>query len=104
MRRARPQPLVGSFAAPPAPLLPFDMLFSAANVDVPRLSPDGKSLVWVAPVAGAPNRWVASVGDLSGARPLTHHTGRGVASRDVGGNMPWRWTQDPPLSSPFTDE
>ena len=85
---------LGACAAPQAPLLPFDAYFSAATVDAPRLAPDGATLAWVAPLDGAPNLWVAPTDDLAAARPVTSVRGRGVASRDVSGNLLWRWTHD----------
>lgn len=78
----------------PAPLLPFDAFFASPTIDAPRLSPDGRRLAWIGPAEGAPNLWIAPVDALDAARPLTRFPGRGVASRDVSGNLLWRWTHD----------
>ena len=87
--------LLGGCAGPEAaPLLPFDRFFASPTIDAPRLSPDGQWLAWIGPAQGAPNLWVAPIEDLSAAGPLTWFQGRGVTSRDVSGNLLWRWTHD----------
>ncbi|WP_058833686.1 S9 family peptidase [Luteimonas abyssi] len=46
-----------------------------ANV---RISPDGRYLSWIAPVAGVLNVWIAPADDLNGARPVTRDDARGI--------------------------
>ena len=63
-----------SVAAPPAaaaPLIPRSALFGNPSRAGAQLSPDGRSLSWVAPRDGVMNIWVAPVADLKAARPLT---------------------------------
>lgn len=62
----------------PVPLIPRALLFGNPDRAAPKLSPDGKSIAWLAPKDGALNVWVASVGELAGARAVTSDTGRGV--------------------------
>jgi hypothetical protein len=45
-----------------------------------RISPDGQWLSWIAPRDGVLNIWVAPVGDLAQARPLTAETQRPIRS------------------------
>ena len=43
-----------------------------------RISPDGKSLSWIAPRDGVMNLWVAPLSDLAKAKPLTAETKRPI--------------------------
>ncbi|MEI8648342.1 hypothetical protein P4S73_11240 [Paraglaciecola sp. Hal342] len=43
-----------------------------------RISPDGNSMSFRAPVEGVMNLWVGKIGDFSGAKPITQDTGRGI--------------------------
>lgn len=84
------------------PLIPRDVLFGNPDRAAPRISPDGQRLAWLAPVEGVLNVWVAPVGDLQAARPVTSDRQRGVRIyfwaytgkhllylQDVGGNENW---------------
>src|SRR5207253_4281090 len=44
-----------------------------------QLSFDGAAVAYIAPVDGVRNLWVAPVGDLGGARPLTRATDRPIS-------------------------
>ena len=59
-------------------LISRDALFGNPERATVMISPDGKTLSWVAPVDGVMNVWVAPAGDLSKARPITRDTGRGI--------------------------
>ena len=71
-----------AFAATPATdapaLIPRDSLFGNPERANVRISPDGKSLSWVAPVDGVLNVWVAPVSDPGKAVPVTHDKARGI--------------------------
>ena len=64
-------------AAPPA-VIPREILFGNPERVSARVSPDGTRLSFIAPVDGVLNVWVAPVGDLAAARPITKDTGRGI--------------------------
>jgi dipeptidyl aminopeptidase/acylaminoacyl peptidase len=68
-----------SFAAD-APLIPRADFFGNPAKAAGRLSPDGKWLSWLAPRNGVLNVWVAPLGTLDQARPMTDERGRPVAS------------------------
>ncbi|MEM6655658.1 MAG: hypothetical protein AAF596_07645, partial [Planctomycetota bacterium] len=69
-----------------APLIPRDVLFGNPTRAQARLSPDGKWLSFLAPVAvegsveGVLNVWVAPADDLAAAEPVTEDTVRGIRS------------------------
>ena len=73
-RRARSQP------APARPLVPRETFFGDPDVASAQLSFDGAWVSYVAPVDGVRNLWVAPVGDLGSARPLTRATDRPISS------------------------
>lgn len=60
------------------PLIPRRVLFAPADRELPRLSPDGRHVLWLARSGGARNLWLAPVDDPAAARPLTSLGGRGV--------------------------
>jgi dipeptidyl aminopeptidase/acylaminoacyl peptidase len=62
---------------PAPPLIPLPTFFGNPVRSRPRLSPDGKRLVYLAPVDGVMNVWVRTVGE-NDDRPLTFDRGRGV--------------------------
>jgi dipeptidyl aminopeptidase/acylaminoacyl peptidase len=65
--------------APAAPsLIPRSVLFGNPDRAATRLSPDGKSLSFLAPVDGVLNVWVGPTDDLAAAKPVTTDTERGV--------------------------
>lgn len=88
-------------ALPDVPLIPLDVLFGNPEKTVPRLSPDGTRLSYIAPVDGVLNVWVGTVGS-GDFKPVTRDTDRGIRqymwtydggsllySQDVGGNENW---------------
>jgi len=76
------------------PMLPLQRLMAPASFTVPQISPDGKLVSWIAPLEGTPNLFVAKVGDLESARPVTHFTDAGVRGTDVSGQVMYRWHFD----------
>ncbi len=85
------------------PLIPRRVLFDNPDRAGARISPDGQRLSWLAPVDGVMNVWIAPVGDLEAAKPLTNDTNRGVRIyfwafdnqhivylQDKGGDENWR--------------
>jgi dienelactone hydrolase len=63
---------------PSIPLIPRKTFFENASRLNPHLSPDGRWLVWIAPVNDVMNVWVAPRDDLSKARALTDQTERPI--------------------------
>jgi WD40-like Beta Propeller Repeat len=69
-----------------ADLIPRDVLFGNPERTLPRLSPDGTRLAWIAPHEGVLNVWVAPVRataeeeavDWSAARVVTDDRDRGI--------------------------
>jgi dipeptidyl aminopeptidase/acylaminoacyl peptidase len=69
----------GNFSGLPE-LIPREVLFGNPQKTTPRLSPDGKSLAFLAPAEnGVMNIWTQTVGQADAAT-LTNHSGRGVRS------------------------
>lgn len=60
------------------PLIPRDVLFGNPDRAGVQISPDGKHLSYLAPVDGVMNVWVAPIGDLAAARPVTDDRKRGI--------------------------
>jgi dipeptidyl aminopeptidase/acylaminoacyl peptidase len=99
-------------------LIPRSVLFGNPERTGPEISPDGRSLAWIAPRDGVLNLWVAPVTggtgapggesgaggvDWAAARPVTEDTDRGIRAfawardgqhvlyvQDVGGDENWR--------------
>ena len=80
-------PLSPAIAAPPSatapdlsnvPLIPRTSLFGNPVKSAGRISPDGKSFAFIAPRDGVMNLWVAPIGDVAAARPLTAETKRPI--------------------------
>ena len=69
------------------PLVPRAVLFSDPDIVGARLSPDGRTVAYVAPVDGVRNLWVAPVDDLPSARPVTR-----VTERPIGSFFQWAYT------------
>ncbi|MEP4546229.1 MAG: S9 family peptidase [Saccharospirillum sp.] len=63
-----------------APLIPRKQLFSNPERNAAMISPDGRYLVWQAPLDGVMNIWLAPSDDPGAARPITHDTHRGIQS------------------------
>lgn len=83
-------------------LIPRDVLFGNPERILPRISPDGRQLAWVAPVDGVLNVWVCPVGS-DDAKPVTEDRDRGIRQyfwahdgrhllylKDEGGDENWR--------------
>jgi dipeptidyl aminopeptidase/acylaminoacyl peptidase len=90
-------------------LIPRSVLFGNPERTAPRISPDGRSLAWIAPLDGVLNVWVAPIGDSeagvdwTAARAVTADNDRGVRVfawahdgrhllylQDAGGDENWR--------------
>jgi hypothetical protein len=87
---ALPVPRRAAWGAPAAAgraLVPREVFFGNPDVAWVRLSPDGAWLAYIAPVGGVRNVWVAPLGDLAAARPITH-----VTARPIGGYFQWAFT------------
>ena len=89
-------------SAAPDPLVPRDLLFGNPDRFMPRVSPDGRNLAWIAPHEGVLNVWVAPIGALAAARPITHDRVRSIREfhwatsgehvlhlQDTGGDEDW---------------
>ena len=63
-----------------AQLIPRKAFFANPDKAGPSLSRDGARLGYLAPVDGVMNIWVAQVGDLGNAKPVTSDTVRGIRS------------------------
>ena len=61
-------------------LIPRDALFGNPERANVQLSPDGKTLSWVAPLDGTINVWVAPADDPAQAKAVTRDTARGIRS------------------------
>jgi dipeptidyl aminopeptidase/acylaminoacyl peptidase len=90
-------------AAPETPLIARNALFGNPEKTQARISPDGRHLSWIAPRDGVLNVWVAPVGDVAAARPVTNDRQRGIRQhfwmpnathvlylQDQGGDENWR--------------
>jgi dipeptidyl aminopeptidase/acylaminoacyl peptidase len=90
-----------------AELIPRRVLFGNPERVLPRISPDGTRLAWIAPHEGVLNVWMAPVGDdgvdWAAARVVTDDTDRGIRVyawahdgrhvlylQDSGGDENWR--------------
>jgi dipeptidyl aminopeptidase/acylaminoacyl peptidase len=88
-------------------LIPRSVLFGNPERTSPQISPDGRSLAWIAPRDGVLNLWIAPAGDSGvdwdAARPVTEDNDRGIRSfawgrdgqhvlyvQDAGGDENWR--------------
>src|SRR5690606_10784770 len=59
-------------------LISRDALFGNPERAMVMISPDGKTLSWVAPVDGVMNVWVAPADNPGEARAITDDTARGI--------------------------
>jgi hypothetical protein len=69
--------------APAAPradasLLPRKLLFGNPDRLPPRISPDGKRILFIAPDEGVLNVWVGPADDPKAAKPVTHERARPI--------------------------
>jgi dipeptidyl aminopeptidase/acylaminoacyl peptidase len=88
-------------------LIPRSVLFGNPERTSPEISPDGRSLAWIAPDEGVLNLWVAPIGDSgvdwAAAQVVTRDRDRGIRAytwardgqhvlyvQDVGGDENWR--------------
>ena len=80
-------PLAPGLAAAPSatapdlskvPLIPRTSLFGNPVKSAGKISPDGKSFAFIAPRDGVMNLWVAPIGDVAAAKPLTAETKRPI--------------------------
>ena len=62
----------------PAPLISREVLFGNPDRASARLSPDGASISYLAPVDGVLNIWVGPAEDHGAARPVTNDRERGI--------------------------
>lgn len=83
-------------------LIPRKLIFGNPSRLMPKLSPDGKSLAWIAPRDGVLNVWVAPADALPSAKPVTNERPRPITefwwspdstrilyTQDRGGNENW---------------
>jgi len=83
-RAASPPPTPAAPELPPATgtpkedLIPRSVLFGNPERAAVQISPDGKTLSWLAPKDGVLNVWVAPVGKLDQARAVTSDTKRPI--------------------------
>ncbi len=78
--------IVAPALAAEAPLIPRADFFGNPSKAAGRISPDGKWLSWLAPRNGVLNVWVAPLGAMDQAKPMTDERGRPVAA--------YWWTPD----------
>lgn len=86
-----PGPLRAPWAARAAAgraLVPREIFFGDPDIAWARLSRDGALVAYLAPVDGVRNLWVAPLGDLRAARPVTRAT-----DRPIGNNVHWAFTR-----------
>ena len=94
---------ISAVAAEPGALIPRDALFGNPTRTQARLSPDGKFISYIAPRDGVLNVWVAPLGKLDAAQPVTRDAKRGIRQhfwaydgkhvlylQDQGGDENWR--------------
>ncbi|HRK29531.1 MAG TPA: S9 family peptidase [Tepidisphaeraceae bacterium] len=67
-----------ALAANNTPLIPRDVLFGNPDKAQTRISPDGRYISFLAPSQGVLNVWVAPVGAIDKAEPVTNDTKRGI--------------------------
>jgi dipeptidyl aminopeptidase/acylaminoacyl peptidase len=67
-----------SARASQTPLIPRKLLFGNPDRALAQISPDGRWISYLAPVAGVLNVWVGPSDDPSRARPVTRDTSRGI--------------------------
>jgi len=75
-------------------MIPLKVLLAPESYVAPKLSPDGTKISYIAPLNNVLNFFVAPVGDIHAAKPVTSKTGRGIQASDVSGNIMYRWSVD----------
>jgi dipeptidyl aminopeptidase/acylaminoacyl peptidase len=73
-------PFARSAAAAEAELVARTVFFDNPDVGSVRISPDGATLAWLAPVGGVRNLFVAPLSDPGTARAVTHATDRNLST------------------------
>jgi hypothetical protein len=73
-------PFAHSAAAAEAELVARKVFFDNPDIGSVRVSPDGQTLAWLAPVDNVRNLFVAPLADLSSARAVTHATDRNLST------------------------
>lgn len=77
---------ISAKAAPPDPLIPRSVLFADQDKLSVRLSPDGRTISYLAPVDDTLGVWIASVADPAKPRLLFKQTGAPIF------NLQWTYT------------
>jgi dipeptidyl aminopeptidase/acylaminoacyl peptidase len=70
----------GRAVAAETDLVARKVFFDNPDVGSVRISPDGESLAWLAPIGGVRNLFVAPLADLNAARAVTHATDRNLST------------------------
>src|SRR4051794_8734976 len=73
-------PFAGSAAAAESELVARTVFFDNPDIGSVRISPDGQTLSWLAPIENVRNLFVAPRDDLNAARAVTHATDRNLAT------------------------
>ena len=64
------------------PLIPRRKLFDNPTFFGAKLSPDGRSISWLAPVDGVLNVWVSPADSIAAGQPVTRTKGRPINWQD----------------------
>jgi len=95
--------------------IPLEVLFAPAEHRAPSLSPDGSLLAYLAPIAGIENLWVAAVGNLATAKPVSDEHARPILTyswapnghllylRDEAGEEDWHLFRTDPATNTTID-
>jgi hypothetical protein len=70
----------GRAVAAETELVPRQVFFDNPDIGSVRISPDGQTLAWLAPIGGVRNLFVAPLADLRAARAVTHATDSNLAT------------------------
>jgi hypothetical protein len=83
-------------------LIPREVLFGNPERIMPKISPDGRRIAYLAPVDNVLNVWIGPVDDVESARPVTSDSERGIRTyfwaednrhvvylQDAGGDENW---------------
>lgn len=62
------------------PLIPREVLFANPDRTAVTISPHSSQLMWLGPLDGALNIWIAPRNDPASAHPLTQDSGRSIRS------------------------
>lgn len=74
-----PHQSAGEVTLPPQDLIPRSVLFGNPEKATPRISPDGKSLAFRAPLDGVMNVWVAPIEKIGEAKAVTSDKTTGIS-------------------------